>query len=78
VATTMIYADDTKTSDCASCVSADTLITTCTQSTTDNIKNVQKDLLLKCTCQQKFIDGYASCFKCPAAVEKLANSPSVD
>ncbi|CAG8587823.1 1271_t:CDS:2 [Cetraspora pellucida] len=81
IATTMIYADTTTTttttpSDCTACADADSYIRSCTNSTAETLKNVPTEITLKCTCQQSFINGYASCFKCPVAVEYLTSSKS--
>ncbi|CAG8635598.1 9190_t:CDS:2 [Cetraspora pellucida] len=74
----MIYADTTTTTspDCTACVAAHSYILSCTNSTTETLDNVPTEITLKCTCQQSFINGYASCFKCPVAVEYLTSSKS--
>ncbi|CAG8557588.1 16168_t:CDS:2, partial [Dentiscutata heterogama] len=74
----MIYA--ATTDDCTKCTAADNDMLTCTNSTKETLNKVTPNLALKCTCQQTFINEYASCFKCPMAVEYLKGnkSPSVN
>ncbi|KAF0487196.1 hypothetical protein F8M41_022607 [Gigaspora margarita] len=78
ISTIMIYAATNE--DCTKCITADYALLACTNSTKDTVNNVSQELAMKCTCQQSFINEYASCFKCPISAERLKvnKSPSVN
>ncbi|CAG8809034.1 29502_t:CDS:2, partial [Gigaspora margarita] len=56
----MIYAATNE--DCTKCITADYALLACTNSTKDTVNNVSQELAMKCTCQQSFINEYASTY----------------